>query len=188
MSDLQTLQQQIAALQQQIQDMKTTSKVKKARPEKVVKSYAGLNGHYFSFDSNDENIPAEIREGVSTQVAELLATSELCAKLEKSQLGRALIVEQKKGMMYFWTPNQETLMFGPVMAGIKNSKDVELFHIDLKYMTDLGHAFDTEKLGRLELDRRIKFDEFVALEKAVNELSKLQEKSAEISAKTKAQK
>jgi len=185
MSDLQTLQQQIAALQQQIQDMKASAKVKKARPEKVVKPYAGLNGHYFSFDCNDTNIPEDVRNGVRNQVTNLLGDTEICDKLKKSQLGRALIAEQAKGMMYFWTPNQETLMFGPVMAGIKNSKDVELFEIDLKHLSDLGHGFDAEKLGRIELDKRIKFDEFIALEKAQAELKKLTEKSAEISAKTK---
>lgn len=185
MSDLLALQQQIAALQAQIQDMKASAKVKKARPEKVAKAYEGRNGHYFSFDCNDENIPENVRHEVKSQVESLLSETEIVEKLKKSQLGRALIAEQVKGALYFWTPNQDTLMFGPVMSGITKAKEVELFNIDLKYLTDLGHGFDTEKLGRIELDNRIKFEEFIALEKAQAEFKKLSEKSAALAEKAK---
>ena len=175
MSDLQALQQQIAALQQQIAELKSQSKVKKGRPEKVVKPYN--NGHYYQMVNPSDT--------VKEQIAKILGDDEITSKLSKSQLGRAIIKHyNEKSEVIFWTPNKETLMFGPVMAGIKNAKEYETFvNVEISELIDLGHGFDTEKLGRVKVDEIVKFAEFIELEKAQAELKKLSEKAQKISSK-----
>jgi len=172
MSDLQTLQQQIAALQQQLADLKAQSKVKKARPEKVVKPYN--NGHYYQMVNPSDEVKA--------QIAKILGDDEVNSKLSKSQLGRAIIKHYtEKSEVIFWTPNKETLMFGPVMSGIKNAKEFETFtNVEISALIDLGHGFDTEKTGRVKVDEIVNFAEFVELEKAQAEFKKLSEKAAQI--------
>lgn len=179
MSDLQTLQQQIAALQEQLASLKSANKVKRAKPEKVAKLYAGLNGHYFTLPKSDD--PAYVE--AQSKIQQIFADKDIMEKLERSQLGRALIAYYNTtGTMVFWAPNQETLMFGPVMAGIKNAKEFEIFTIPANLLTDLGHGFDTEKLGRLELDKQINFIEFIQMEKDLSEKKKLEKELAKLSA------
>jgi hypothetical protein len=182
MSDLQTLQQQIAALQEQISSLKASNKVKRAKPEKVAKLYAGLNGHYFTLPKSDD--PAYVE--AQGKIQQIRDDKDIMEKLERSQLGRAIVSHYNAtGTMVFWAPNQETLMFGPVMAGIKNAKDFEIFTIPASLLTDLGHGFDAEKKGRIELDALIKFNDFIQMEKDLAEKLKLEKELAKISASTK---
>ena len=172
MSDLQTLQAQIAQLQAQLAELKTQSKVKKARPEKIVKPYN--NGHYYHM--------VNLSDTVKTQIDKILSDDEVLAKLSKSQLGRAIIKHyNEKSEVIFWTPNKENLMFGPVMSGIKSSKEFEIFtNVENSELIDLGLAFEGEKQGRVKVDEIVKFNDFIELEKAQMELKKLTEKAQKL--------
>ena len=178
------LQSQIALLNQQIAEMKEALKAKKAKPEteKVAKPYAKKNGHYFMLLT--DKMPAELLEKVKAQVMSLFADADIDAALCKIQLGRALKQRMlTKGEMYFWTPNQEQLMFGPVKAGINNAKQIELFTIDPQYVEDLGAAFDGDKAGKIELELRAEVAAFKMMEAEQAEIVKLQAKLMKLQGK-----
>jgi hypothetical protein len=178
------LQNQIALLQQQIVEMQNALKAKKAKPEieKSAKRYAKQNGHYFKLLT--DKMPAELFEKVKGQVFELFADEDIDAALCKIQLGRAIkeraIVNNE---YYFWTPNQETLMFGPVKAGINNAKPIELFVIEPQYIENLGPAFDGDKAGKINLEICIEMEKFKNKEAEQIELEKLQKKLAKLMSK-----
>jgi hypothetical protein len=182
--DTQDLQAQIAELQRQLAEMKNDLKVKKAKPvvEKATKAYAKLNGHYFKFMS--EKAPAEIVEKVKAQIEQILNDVETNEDLVKSLLGRCLKNEfVKNAQMYFWTPNQDQLMFGPVKAGIKNAKDFELFEIAREYVDDLGPAFDGDRSGKIKLETLVKLEEFRKYEAELKTMEKLKEKLEKMKSK-----
>jgi hypothetical protein len=178
------LQDQIAILNQQIAEMKAQLASKKAKPEttKVAKPYAKKNGHYFKLLT--ENMPAEILENIQGKVQSLFDDEDIDNALCKIQLGRAIkeraIINNE---YYFWSPNQETLMFGPVKSGINNAKPVELFTIDPQYVEDLGPAFDGDKSGKINLEMQIEMEKFKNKELEQSEVEKLKKKLQKLMSK-----
>jgi len=178
------LQSQIALLQQQIAEMQNEIKSKKAKPvaEKTEKMYAKKNGHYFKLLT--EKMSSEQVENIKGKVFALFADEEIDNALCKIQLGRAI---KERAMVhneyYFWTPNQETLMFGPVKSGINNAKSIELFVIDPQYVEDLGPAFDGDKAGKQKLEMCIDMTSFKNKEVEMSEVEKLQKKLAKLMSK-----
>jgi hypothetical protein len=184
--DTQTLdlQAQIAELQRQLAEMKNELKVKKAKPvvEKTSKPYAKLNGHYFKLEC--DKVPQEIMSTITTQIEKILTDVETNEDLVKSLLGRCLKQQFiQKREIFFWTPNQDQLMFGPVKAGIKNAKDFELFEISPEYLTDLGPAFDGDRSGKIKLETLVKLEDFRKFEAEVKTMEKLKEKLEKMKAK-----
>ncbi len=166
----------IASLTARLEVLETAKTTKKAgRPEvvKAPKLYSKLNGHYFKL--NTDIVPAEELSAIVTKVQNLLAVEEYIAPIQKMQLGRCMLAKlnSEKPELYFWSPNQEKLMFGPVRAGMKNSSETELFEINLNYLIDLGNAVE-EKSGRINLENQLNFEEFKLLEIELNKIQKLQ--------------
>ena len=89
------------------------------------------------------------------------------------QLGRCMLAKLESNEVYFWSPNQEKLMFGPIRAGMKNSSENQLFEIKLEYLIDLGNGVE-EKTGRVNLENQLNFEEFKTLEIELNKIQKLQ--------------
>jgi hypothetical protein len=178
------LQAQIAMLNQQIAEMKAQMASKKAKPEteKAVKPYAKKNGHYFMLLT--DKVPADQLQQIKDQIMSLFADEDIDAALCKIQLGRALKHRMlTKGEVFFWTPNQEQLMFGPVKSGINNAKPVELFTIDPQYVEDLGPAFDGDKSGKIEMELRAEVAEFKVMEAEQAEVEKLKKKLMKLQGK-----
>ena len=178
------LQAQILMLQQQIAEMKEAAKNKKAKPEteKAAKPYAKKNGHYFML-INDK-VPATELQQIKDQVMSIFADEDLDAALCKLQLGRALKHRMlTTGEMFFWTPNQEQLMFGPVKSGINNAKPNELFSVNPEYVEDLGAAFDGDKAGKIAMELRAEVNEFKLMEAEQAEIEKLQKKLLKLQGK-----
>lgn len=170
------LQSQISALEE-----KTTRKRGgKAPVVKVAKPYAGKNGHYFVMAPQDT---AEYT-ATYTKVQALLTDADKAAKFQKSQLGRAMIhTMQTTGTLFFWAPNQDDLLFGPVLPGRATATDAEIFVIPADQLQDLGHAFEGDKAGRTAVEGLVQLETFTAMEKLQNEERKLQDKLAKLTSK-----
>ena len=114
----------------------------------------------------------------------LLQNEDYKASIEKMQLGRAILskLNTEKPELYFWTPNQEKLMYGPVRAGMKNTSETELFQINLNYLIDLGNAVE-EKTGKTALENQLNFEEFKKFEIENDKIKKLQNKLNELNNK-----
>lgn len=170
------LQSQIAALEE-----KSTRKRGGKAPEvKAPKPYAGKNGHYFVM------VPQDTAEYTATytKVQALLGDAEKSAKFQKSQLGRAMIhTMQTTGTLFFWAPNQDDLLFGPVLPGRATATEAEIFVIPAAQLQDLGHAFEGDKAGRVAVEGLVQLESFIAMEKLQNEERKLQEKLAKLTSK-----
>jgi hypothetical protein len=165
----------IERLQAQIEEMKMQLKSKKQKPEKrtLVKPYAKKNGHYFIIEKGE----TEEHVRITTQVGEMLKDEDVRAKLEQKQLGRACIEHfEKTGRIVLWAPNQEQLMFGPILSGIKNAKEYELFTPNADVLVDLGNGLEGDRPGRTALDIAIDFEKFKAKEQDFEELKKLMDK------------
>jgi hypothetical protein len=165
----------IAKLQAQIEEMKMQLKNKKQKPEatKTVKPYAKKNGHYFIIEKGDT---AE-HERMTAQVRKMLDDEDVYMKLEQKQLGRACIEQfEKNERIVLWAPNQEQLMFGPILSGIKNAKEYELFTPNVDVLIDLGNGLEGDRPGRTALDIAIDFEKFKNKEQQFAELKKLTDK------------
>ena len=182
---IQDLLEMITALQNRIEVLeseKTTKRGGRPQAEKSVKPYAKLNGHYFKL--NTEIMPADEVTAIVTQINSLLQNEDYKTSIEKMQLGRAILskLNAEKPELYFWTPNQEKLMYGPVRAGMKNTSETELFQIDLNYLIDLGNAVE-EKTGKTALENQLNFEEFKKFEVENEKIKKLQNKLNELNNK-----
>ena len=182
---IQDLLEMITALQNRIEVLeseKTTKRGGRPQAEKSVKPYAKLNGHYFKL--NTEIMSADEVTAIVTQINSLLQNEDYKASIEKMQLGRAILskLNAEKPELYFWTPNQEQLMYGPVRAGMKNTGESELFQIDLNYLIDLGNAVE-EKTGKTALENQLNFEEFKKFEVENEKIKKLQNKLNELNKK-----
>lgn len=165
----------IEKLKAEIAAMKIQLKSKKQKPEKhtIAKAYAKKNGHYFIIEKGETEEHARI----TTQVCKMLQDEDVRAKLEQKQLGRACIEHfEKTGRIVLWAPNQEQLMFGPILSGIKNAKEYELFTPNAEVLVDLGNGLEGDRPGRTALDIAIDFEKFKAKEQDFEELKKLQDK------------
>ncbi len=168
----------IASLTARLEVLETAKTTKKAgRPEvvKAPKPYAKLNGHYFKL--NTDIVPAEELSAIVAKVQNLLAVEEYAAPIQKMQLGRCMLTKlnSEKPELYFWTPNQDKLQFGPVRSTMKSTTDEQLFEINLNYLIDLGNGVE-EKTGRLNLENQLNFEEFKIMEIELNKIQKLQDK------------
>ena len=182
---IQDLQDIIAALQTRIEALeseKTTKRGGRPQVEKVTKPYAKLNGHYFKL--NTEIMPADEVTAIVSKIQDLLKSENFAAPIEKMQLGRAIMskLNLEKPELYFWTPNQEQLMYGPVRSGMKNTPEHELFQINLNYLIDLGNAVE-EKTGKTALENQLNFEEFKKFEVENEKIKKLQNKLNELNKK-----
>ncbi len=173
----QNTSEMISQLQAQIEEMKMQLKSKKQKPEnvKMVKPYAKKNGHYFLIEKGETEEHARIVE----QVRQMLCDEDIYAKLEQKQLGRACIEQfMKHDRIVLWAPNQEQLMFGPILSGIKNAKTIELFNPNPEILIDLGNGLEGDRPGRNALDVAIEFDKFKFKEQEFAEIERLTKKMA----------
>ncbi len=178
------LQSQVVALESKIELLESEKTVKRGgRPqERSVKPYAKLNGHYFKL--NTDIMPADELTSVVEKINLLLDQPDYKSAIEKNQLGRAIMsrLNLEQPEIYFWTPNQEQLMYGQVRSGMKNTSETELFQIDLNYLIDLGDCV-TEKTGKIALENQLNFEEFKKLEIEQEKIKKLQNKINELNNK-----
>jgi hypothetical protein len=175
MIETQTHAEMIAKLQAQIEEMKMQLKNKKQKPAatKTVKPYAKKNGHYFIIEKGD----TEEHARMTAQVRKMLNDEDVYMKLEQKQLGRACIEQfEKNERIVLWAPNQEQLMFGPILSGIKNAKEYELFTPNVDVLIDLGNGLEGDRPGRAALDIAIDFEKFKNKEQQFAELKKLTDK------------
>ncbi len=181
---MQDLLDMITALQSKIEVLETAAATKKrgAKPEvvKAPKLYSKLNGHYFKL--NTEIVPAEELEVIKNKIQMLLSDADYKSGIEKMQLGRCMLAKLESNEVYFWSPNQEKLMFGPIRAGMKNSSENQLFEIKLEYLIDLGNGVE-EKTGRVNLENQLNFEEFKKFEVENEKIKKLQNKLNELNNK-----
>ncbi|MFM2200611.1 MAG: hypothetical protein RL769_666 [Pseudomonadota bacterium] len=181
---IQDLLEMIIALQSRIEVLESEKTVKRGgRPqERSVKPYAKLNGHYFKL--NTDIMPADELASVVEKINLLLDQPDYKSAIEKNQLGRAIMsrLNLEKPEIYFWTPNQEQLMYGQVRSGMKNTSENELFQIDLNYLIDLGDCV-TEKTGKTALENQLNFEEFKKFEIENDKIKKLQNKLNELNNK-----
>jgi len=174
----------IAKLQAQIEEMKMQLKNKKTKPEtvKTAKPYAKKNGHYFIVEKGDTEEHARL----TAQVRTMLSDEDVYAKLEQKQLGRACIEQfEKHERIVLWAPNQEQLMFGPILSGIKSAKEYELFNPSINVIIDLGNGLEGDRPGRTSLDNAIEFEAFKQKEQQFAELKKLTDKMTKLEEKSK---
>ncbi len=177
------LQSKVEALEVALEAEKSTVK-RGGRPqvEKVAKAYSKLNGHYFRL--NTDIMPADEVTAIVTKVKSLLDIDAFRVSIEKNQLGRAIMskLDLEQPELYFWTPNQEQLMYGQVRSGMNNTSETELFQINLNYLIDLGDCV-TEKTGKIALENQLNFEEFKKLEIEQEKIKKLQNKINELNNK-----
>ena len=175
------LTSKVEALEQKV--VETKKRGGKPVVEKVAKLYPKLNGHYFQL--NTEIIPEIELNQIKEKLNGLLNNSEYKSEIEKIQIGRAILNNySENGEIYFWSPNQDKLMFGPIRKGMKNSTDDQLFNIPLNYLIDLGNAVE-EKTGRINLENKLNYENFKIMEVETNKVNKLTEKLNSLSTKNK---
>jgi hypothetical protein len=180
------LQSIISTMKMELEELKlqvseTKKKGGKPKVEKVAKLYPKLNGHYFQL--NTEIIPEIELNQLKEKLNGLLNNSDYKSEIEKIQLGRAILNNfHEKGEIYFWSPNQEKLMFGPIRSGMKNSTQEQLFNIPLNYLIDLGNGVE-EKTGRINLENKLNFESFKIIEVETTKIKKLTEKLNKLSQK-----
>ena len=173
------LTSKVEAMEQQLSE--TKKKGGKPPVEKVAKLYPKLNGHYFQL--NTEIIPEIELNQIKEKLNGLLNNSDYKSEIEKIQLGRAILNNySENGEIYFWSPNQDKLMFGPIRSGMKNSTDDQLFQIPLNYLIDFGNAVE-EKIGRINLENKLNFESFKIIEIETTKIQKLTEKLNKLSTK-----
>jgi hypothetical protein len=168
-----TLEAKVTQLEHALEETAATKK-RGAKPvvEKVAKPYAGKQGHYFMMQTS-----APGYQVMADRVVQLLEQEEFATKIRKSQLGRAMIQQfETTGDLFFWSPNQNDLMFGPVLPGRDKAVEAEIFVIPAVELTDLGKAFADDKAGKVAVEALVNLPGFLALEKLQNEERKLQEK------------
>ena len=174
---MQDLLDMITALQSKIEVLETAATTKKrgSKPEvvKVPKLYSKLNGHYFKL--NTEIVPADELEVIKNKIQNVLSDADYKSGIEKMQLGRCMLSKLENNEIYFWTPNQDKLMFGPVRSVMKSTTEDQLFEIKLEYLIDLGNGVE-EKTGRLNLENQLNFEEFKIMEIELAKIQKLQDK------------
>jgi hypothetical protein len=179
----------ISNLEAKITDMEvqlSTVKKRGGKPEvvKVAKPYAGKQGHYFMLSPKDAG--AACYHEISNRVAGLLLQEDFANKIRKSQLGRAMIANfEETGTVFFWSPNQNDLMFGPVSPGRNKARSEEIFIIPADQLLDLGKAFADDKAGKTAVESLVNLDGFIQMEKIQAEERKLQEKLNKLVASTK---
>jgi hypothetical protein len=170
----------ISTLEAKIADMElqlTTVKKRGGKPAvvKVDKPYAGKQGHYFMLNPKDAAVTCY--HEIVDRVTGLLLQEDFADKIRKSQLGRAMIAHfEETGTLFFWSPNQNDLMFGPVLPGRNKAAAEEIFIIPADQLLDLGKAFADDKAGKIAVESLVNLDGFLQMEKLRNEERKLQEK------------
>jgi hypothetical protein len=182
--ELQAIIQQLTAKLEAVEAAQTVTRKRggKAPVEKIEKPYAGLSGHYFSLTPTEDNV--EVYNEMHERVSALLTQDFYTDKVNKSQLGRAIINHFKwTGCMIFWAPNQNDLMFGPVLAGRNTAQPAEIFVIDPKALLDLGHGHAEDKAGKALVEKLVSLEEFVQLEKLEAEQVKLQKQLEKLNSK-----
>jgi hypothetical protein len=174
-----TLTEKVEALELQLSE--TKKRGGKPKVEKIAKLYPKLNGHYFQL--NTEIIPEIELNQLKEKLNGLLNNSEYKSEIEKIQLGRAILNNySENGEIYFWAPNQDKLMFGPIRSGMNNSTQEQLFNIPLNYLIDLGNAVE-EKTGRINLENKLNFENFKIQEIELNKIKKLTKQLNQLSQK-----
>jgi hypothetical protein len=172
--ELQAIIQQLTAKIEAFESTQTVTRKRggKAPVVKVEKPYAGLSGHYFSLTPSEDNV--EVYNEMHERVSALLTQDFYTDKVNKSQLGRAIINHfNLTGCMIFWAPNQNDLMFGPVLPGRNTAQPAEVFVIDPKALLDLGHGHAEDKAGKVMVEKLVSLEEFAQLEKLNAEEVKL---------------
>jgi hypothetical protein len=161
MSDTQIelMKAELEALKKQFEEIKASKTVKKAviRHGHPPKAYAGLSGHYFEFQKADDH---ETYQDVKAQLDNCLSDPKFKEDLTKNNLGDAILnYYQKTGNMIFWTPNQETLMFGHVRSGVKEYSPSQLFNIpQSKGLIQLGKHNEE---GKIQVELTVNFQQFM---------------------------
>lgn len=173
-TQLAELQSQIEILKAEIATLKETPIKKrggKVKVEKVAKQYAGKQGHYFVLATSATCYPE-----MADRVTRLLEQEDFASKIRKSHLGRAMINQfETAGTLCFWSPNQDDLMFGPVLSGRNKATDAEIFVIPADQLQDLGKAFADDKAGKLAVEALVNLPGFLDMEKLQKEERKLQD-------------
>jgi len=184
LEELQAIIQQLTAKIEAVEAKQTVTRKRggKAPVEKVSKPYAGLSGHYFSLTPTEAN--AEVYKEMNERVAALLTQDFYTDKVNKSQLGRAIMNHFKlTGCMIFWAPNQNDLMFGPVLAGRNTAQPAEIFVIEPSALVDLGHGHAEDKAGKALVEKIVNLEAFIQLEKLEVEQAKLQSQLDKLNSK-----
>ena len=68
-------------------------------------------------------------EIIKNKIQNVLSDVDYKSGIEKMQLGRCMLSKLENNEIYFWTPNQEKLMFGPVRSIMKSTTENQLFEI-----------------------------------------------------------
>jgi len=165
----------IAQLQQRLEKLEVSKKVKKAvgRHGHPPKAYEGLSGNYFEFQKTDD---CETYQSVKDQLDNCLTDTEFRQDLSKNNLGRAIInYYQQTGNLIFWAPNQTALMFGHARSGVTDLNPSERFSIPQSKLILLG-KHDGDKVGKIQVELLVNFQQF--MEDEVNEKRRLKYEAA----------